>query len=101
MGRVKDTKFSKSVSNKKLLNAVKYQCYSFYHFWVIKGKQTGVVVVKLPPTMIRVKPSVWNSSSSIIHFTVDFSNISFNAATYRQQRQPISFFSALHWEQLH
>ena len=41
MGRVKDTKFSKSVSNKKLLNAVKYQCYSFYHFWVIKGKQTG------------------------------------------------------------
>ena len=24
-----------------LLNAAKYQGYSFYHFWVIKGKHTG------------------------------------------------------------
>ena len=24
-----------------LLNAAKYQGYSFYHLWVIKGKHTG------------------------------------------------------------
>ena len=25
-----------------LLNAAKWQVYSFYHFWVIKGKLAGV-----------------------------------------------------------
>ena len=32
-----------------LLNAAKFQGYSFYRFWVIKGKPTGVGGVKLPP----------------------------------------------------
>ena len=32
--------FSANISNKKLLNAVKVHGYSFYHFWVIKGKRT-------------------------------------------------------------
>ena len=36
--RVRDTKFGTSVSNKKLLTAAKCQSYSFYRFWVIKGK---------------------------------------------------------------
>ena len=53
LGRVKDTKFDTNVSNKMALKAAKYQCYSFYHFWVKKGKPTGVV--KLPPTQMRVK----------------------------------------------
>ena len=39
--KVGDTKFSTNVSNKILLNAAKSQDYSFYHFWVIKGKPTG------------------------------------------------------------
>ena len=52
-GRVKNTKFGKSVSNKMLLNAAKCQGCSFYRFWNIKGKPTRVV--KLPPTQIRVK----------------------------------------------
>ena len=39
LGRVRDIKFGTNVSNKILLNAAKYQGYSFYHFWVIKGKK--------------------------------------------------------------
>ena len=40
LGWVRDTKFGTNVSNKMLLNAVKFHSYSFYHFWVIKGKST-------------------------------------------------------------
>ena len=40
LGRVMDTKFCTIVSNRMLLNAAKFQGYSFYHFWVIKGKPT-------------------------------------------------------------
>ena len=36
-----DTKFDKNVSNRMLLNAVNFQGYSFYRFWVIKWKPTG------------------------------------------------------------
>ena len=54
LGRVRDTKFGKNVSNKMLLNAAKCQGYSSYRLWVIKGKPTGGV--KLPPcTQIWVK----------------------------------------------
>ena len=43
-------------SNEILLNAPKCQGYSFYHFWIIKGKPTGGGV-KLPSTtQIRVNP---------------------------------------------
>ena len=41
LGQAKDTKFGKSVSNEMLLNAAKYHDYSFYLFWVLKGKPTG------------------------------------------------------------
>ena len=53
LGRARDTKFGKNVSNKLLLNATKCQGYSFYRFWVIKGKQRGKTTP--PPTQIRVK----------------------------------------------
>ena len=46
--QVMDTKFGTNVSNRMLLNAAKFQGYSFYRFWVIKGKPTGGGV-KLPP----------------------------------------------------
>ena len=36
-----DTKFGKNVSNRMLLNVAKFQGYSFYRFWVIKGKPAG------------------------------------------------------------
>ena len=40
LGRVMDTKFGTNGTNKMLLNAAKFQGYSFYCFWVIKGKPT-------------------------------------------------------------
>ena len=40
LGQVMDTKFGKNVCNRMLLNAAKLQGYSFYRFWVIKGKPT-------------------------------------------------------------
>ena len=41
LGRVTDNKFDTNVSNRMLLNAAKFQGYSFYRFWVIQGKPTG------------------------------------------------------------
>ena len=41
--RVKNTKFSTNLSNKVLRNSAKCQGYSFYRFWVIKGKPPGLV----------------------------------------------------------
>ena len=38
LGQVMDTKFGTNVSNKILLSAAKFQGYSSYRFWVIKGK---------------------------------------------------------------
>ena len=49
------TQFGTNVCNKMLLNAAKFQGYSFYRFWVIKENPTGEGV-KLPPTQISVKP---------------------------------------------
>ena len=40
MGRVRDTKFDRNVSNKKLLITAKCKGYSFHRFWVINGKLT-------------------------------------------------------------
>ena len=48
LGRVVGTKFSTNVSNRMLPSAAKFQGYSFYRSWVIKGKPTGEGV-KLPP----------------------------------------------------
>ena len=39
--RVMDTKLGTNFSNRKLLNAVNFQGYSFYRFWVMKEKPTG------------------------------------------------------------
>ena len=38
--RIKNTKCSTKIPNKMLLNAAKFQVYSFHHFSVIKGKPT-------------------------------------------------------------
>ena len=52
LGPVMDTKFCKNISNEMLLNAAKCQGYSFYGFWVIKGKPKGVGgKIKTPPQM--------------------------------------------------
>ena len=36
--KVRNAKFGMNVSNEMLLNAAKFQGYSCYYFWVIKGK---------------------------------------------------------------
>ena len=63
--RARETKFDTNISNKKLLNASKFQGYSFYRFWVIKAKPTGgrIITTTTPlphptthiHTQIRVK----------------------------------------------
>ena len=64
LGQVRNTKFGMNISNKILPNAAKCQGYSFYSFWVIKGKPTwwgggeegGRAKLSPPsfPTQIRV-----------------------------------------------
>ena len=39
--QVRDTKFGSDFCNEMSLNAAKSHGYSFYRFWVIKGKPTG------------------------------------------------------------
>ena len=41
LGKIRDTKFGKNISNKIVMNAAKCQGYKFYRFWVIKEKPTG------------------------------------------------------------
>ena len=82
-----DTKFGTNVSNKMLLNAAKFQGYSSYRFWVIKGKPTGGGGVKLPPppphpTQIRVNLSFNSEDNLSFNFYIiprlSFSILRFN-----------------------
>ena len=52
LGRVRNLKFGKDVSNKILLNTAKCQGHSIYRFWIIKRKP--IVILLLDPTQIRV-----------------------------------------------
>ena len=57
LGWVRDTKFSMNASNKMLLNDAKYQVYSFYHFWVIRGKPPLPPFPPPPPSTINTQ--IW------------------------------------------
>ena len=48
---VNDTKFCRNITNKMLLNTTKSKVYSFYRFWVIKGKPTGGKII---PYLLRL-----------------------------------------------
>ena len=64
LGRARNTKCATNIFNKMLLNAAKCQGYSFYVFWVIKGKPTGGRGGKFtppPPTQIRLKAFDWRA----------------------------------------
>ena len=64
LGQTSDTTFGANVSNKRLLNAAKYQGYSFYRFWVTKGKSTwGGDKITLSLTQIMVKSEGHNAFS--------------------------------------
>ena len=52
LGQVRDTKFGTNVSNKILLNAAKQQGYSFYYFWVSKGKSISFVALLILISML-------------------------------------------------
>ena len=45
------TKFGTNVSNRMLVNAAEFQGYSFYRFWITKGKPTGKIPPPPPPTL--------------------------------------------------
>ena len=47
--QIMDAKFGPNISNRMLLNASKFQGYSFYRFWVIKGEPTGGGGDKITP----------------------------------------------------
>ena len=55
--RVGDTKFGTNVSNEMLLNVAKYQDYSFYRFWIIKGKHAMGEGSNYRATMLTI---FWN-----------------------------------------
>ena len=57
--QVRNIKFDTNVSNKMLLNAAKCQSYSFYRFWVTKGKPTGQVKVHPPPSPTHEQWGSW------------------------------------------
>ena len=64
LGPVRDTKFATNVSSEMLLNAAKYQGYSFYRFWVIKGKLMGAMADFLAIGNTQYKSSSLMKNSS-------------------------------------
>ena len=54
LGWVKNTKLGTNASNTMLLKVAKCQGYSFYCFWVIKGKPTGGI--KFPQPRLGLRP---------------------------------------------
>ena len=67
---VMDTKFGMNVSNRMLLNAAKCQGYSFYRFWVIKGKPTwrggGGKIIPPPPPRFGLSTNFTKWSNTLV-----------------------------------
>ena len=63
LGQVMDTIFGVNVSNRILLNTAKFQGYSFYRFWVIKGKPTEGEENYSPPSTPRLGLIIGSSGS--------------------------------------
>ena len=64
LGQVRNTIFGMNVSNKMLLKVAKCQGYSYYCFWVIKGKPTGTGVKLTPvlPTTTQIRKKGKNNA---------------------------------------
>ena len=78
--QVMDTNFGTNVSNRMLLNVAKFQGYSFYRFWVIKGKPTGGGVKSHFSGIIRFSSRSrlnWNTSKEKVTVHVSISTIDF------------------------
>ena len=70
LGQVRDTKFGMDVSNKMVVKAAKYQDYSFYCFWVNKGKPTGGKISYPQPRLGLKKKGL--ELVSLTHFCIIF-----------------------------
>ena len=62
LGWVRNTKFGTNVCNKRLLNAAKYQGYSFYCSWVITGKPTRGIKLPLPLPWLWLRVTIFIKS---------------------------------------
>ena len=64
-------------------NAVKFQGYSFYRFWVIKAKPTGGGAgVKLPPFPTQIRVKIDRLKSEIIRAPVSIPGPHLNTIVY-------------------
>ena len=80
-GQVRNTNFCTNVFNKMLLNAAKCLGYSFYCFWVIKGKSTGGIRSTLH-NQIRVNRFELN-----LHIKMCYSRPIFGYSLQKHQQQ--------------
>ena len=56
-----------------LLNAAKCQVYSFYRFWVVKGKPTGGKITS--PPRLGLKKELTNNENTINNLSIILKNI--------------------------
>ena len=75
-----------------LLNAAKFQGYSFYHFWIIKGKATGegaregIKLTPIPPRLgiiNNAKLTLSSISNDLPFWSVKIMIILWNSLCYK------------------
>ena len=91
-GQVRNTNFGTNVSNKMLLNAAKCLGYSFYCFWVIKGRSTGGIKSTLH-NQIRVNRFKLN-----LHIKMCYSRPIFGYSLQKHQQQHEKQWTNLQWK---
>ena len=96
LGQVMDTKFGTNVSNKMGLNARKFQYYSFYHFWVIKGKPTGGL--KLPPPTLGLMNKRDNRDNKTERVIPLFGAILIKHLAQANQKMLVSFYQITYFK---
>ena len=67
LGWVRDTKFNTNVSNKMLLHVAKCQGYSFYCFWIVKGKPLEGSKITLPPPSPKLVSIAFQDIMWLLH----------------------------------
>ena len=96
LGQVMDTKFGTNVSNKMGLNARKFQYYSFYHFWAIKGKPTGGL--KLPPPTLGLMNKRDNRGNKTERVIPLFGAILIKHLAQANQKMLVSFYQITYFK---
>ena len=91
-----NTKFRTNVSNRMGLNAWKFQYYSFYHFWVIKGKPTGGL--KLPPPTLGLMNKRDNRDNKTERVIPLFGAILIKHLAQANQKMLVSFYQITYFK---